>query len=428
MVSCQERDGIGLDLIDSPLVFNSTDTVSLVAYTQLDDSLYASRADYHLLGFMNDPIFGKTTASIYTEALPAVLPARFGGIPADSLVIDSVVISMAYVTYVGNINNALNLRVYELDQEIPMDSVYSGRVLATKSEIVVNNPTFVPMPTYAFPLSEEGDTLGPHLRINIDKEFGRRFINTLDTTYSNAAAYRNFFKGFLITVDEAEHEGSLLYFNLGANLSTFSIFFKRAGATTNSEYSVLLGNQTGRRFTSFNNYNHAFTSEQILSQAVNGDTLKGDSLLFLQAMGNYRVKIQMPYISDLVNQQQGDFAINSARLIVPMEGVFNIDSIDRSRALVLYRENPEKPGELLPLSDQFLGLGYFGGLVNDTSKEYVFNITRHLQMAMENPQFNTPLYLTISGAHQNATRVVIKGPARENPLRLEIKYTQPRNN
>lgn len=439
-MSCNEFDSIGLDLIDNPLQFNSTDTVSLVAYTQIDDSLMATNADLHLLGFTNDPVFGKTRAGIYTEALPASLSIKFG-IPADSLVVDSVMILMAYNGYAGDTTITQTIRVFELDAEIPIDSIYTNHTIPTRREIQVNNPTFLPRPTSKVFLGT--DTIGkkPHLRINLDKEFGVRFIHTVDSLndadniFSTAQDYRDFFKGFFITVDEVEQPGAMMYFNLfDQTYSTFQIYYRKLGAEKGSLYEIRLGNATARRYTNFENFEHSFVSNDIRAQVFDGDTLQGDSLLFVQSMSNFRVKIQLPYISELLDDQSSDFAINSARLVIPIDTSFELDSVETARSLILFREIPGSPGKLTFLSDQFVASGYFGGGINTSKMEYVFNITQHLQMILDDPSLNTPLYLKVNGSVQNAQKIVLKGPGRKDAqgkttgLKLEIKYTQPVTN
>jgi hypothetical protein len=435
-ISCNEYDSIGLDLIDNPLQFSSTDTISLVAYTRIDDSLSARNADLHLLGFLNDPIFGKTKGSIYAEALPALLNIKFG-IPADSLVIDSVMLLMTYAGYVGDTTITQTVRVFELAAEIPVDSIYANQTIPTRREVAVNNPSFLPKPKSRVFLGTDTVGVTPHLRISLDKSFGVNFIRTVDSLqainkiFSTAQDYRNFFKGFLITVDEVEQPGAMLYFNLyEQSYSKLQIFYRKTGAEKGSLYEIRLNNQTARRYTHFDSFEHAFVSNDIKAQIFDVDTLLGDSILFVQGMGNFSVKIQLPYINKLRDDQSSDFAINSARLIIPIDTSFELDSVDIARSLILYREVPGSPGKLTYLSDQFVASGYFGGGINDAKKEYSFNIAQHLQLIMDDPSLNTPLYLKVNGAIQNAQRIVLKGPQRgeKSSLRLEIKYTQPVTN
>ncbi len=437
-VGCNEYDDtIGLDLIDNPLQFNSTDTISIVALTQLEDSLVTSDLNFHLMGYISDPVFGKTKASIYTEALPIIIPPIFADISPDSLVIDSVVLGLRYGGYAGDISIQQHVRLYELAEIIPFDSIYSSKTLQTKREIHINNPSFYPRPSETdtvFFYGADTTVAPPHLRLNIDPEFGRRFITAMDSlrvndaTFSDAEEFRKYLSGFLITVDETEDPGAMLYFRLTDSYSRLQIYYKKTGQENNNTYELPLGNATGRRFNHFEHFDHADASADIRAQIFEGDTALGDSILFVQSMANYRVMLKLPYINDLIDEQNEEFAINSAQLIIPIDQSFSLDSVDLAQALILYRENPSNPGQLISLNDQFVAPGYFGGTINTEKSEFAFNITQHLQMILEDPSKNTPLYIRVSGAAQNAGRVVLKGPGRSDPIRLVIKYTQPVTN
>lgn len=437
-VACNEYDDtIGLDLIDNPLQFNSTDTISLVANTQMEDSLLTGKLDFHLMGYISDPVFGKTKASIYTEALPVNIPPIFSDIPTDSLVIDSVVLGLRYAGYAGDVSIEQHVRLFELAEVISRDSIFSNHTLQTKREIQINNPLFYPKPSETdtvFFYGADTTAAPPHLRLNLDPEFGRRFITDMDSLrdndaeFSTADQFREYLRGFKITVEETEDPGAMLYFNLTDSYSRLQIYYKKTGQEKNSIYELPLGNATGRRYTHYEHYDHADASADIRAQIFDGDTALGDSILFVQSMANFRVQVQLPYINDLIDEQNEDFAINTARLIIPIDQGFSLDSVDLARALILYREDPSNPGQLISLADQFVAPGYFGGTINEEKTEFSFNITQHLQMILEDPSKNTPLYIRVGGAAQNAGRVVLKGPGRADPMRLVIKYTQPVNN
>jgi hypothetical protein len=436
--SCNEYDTIGLDLVEQPLSVSSTDTISLVAYTMAETPLITSMNSFLLLGFNHDPVFGKTRADIYVEALPEFLPPQFVKINPDSLVIDSVVISLAYIGYAGNPNVPQRLRVFELGEIIPRDTVYSDRTLNLRREITVNNPvqTFKPNPRDSVILGSDTVPNHPaHLRINLDREFGRSFILTMDSlrnanTGTTADQFREHLKGFHITVDETTlPEGAILYFNINSRYTAFQIFYRKLGSETQNRSDIAFNNPTGRRYNRFENFGAEFASN-VLTAQLQGDTLKGDSLLFLQSMSNYRIKLQLPHVSRLFDDRSGNIAVNSAKLIIPVDDALVVDSVTLARQLVVLREDPNKPGNLIFIEDQLIDLsipGYFGGVYSKKDNAYVFNITRHLQNILDKPELNTPLYIRVSGSSQNAGRVVLKGPGRSNPMKLEIRYSKISN-
>ncbi len=430
-LSCNsELEEIGLDLIESPLTVKSTDTTTVYAYTQIEDSLLASEADLHLLGFINDPVFGKTRASIYTEAFPREIPPTLVDIHPDSLVIDSVVVSLAYAGTFGDITLPQHIRVYELSDTLPRDSIYSNQVLGIKRELEVLNPEFVPNPTDTVFVGPDNVPLAAHLRVRLETEFAQQFFSDREqleemTIYDQ---FRGYFKGLFITVEELEQPGAMLYFDLTSTVSRIQFFYRETGVANDHSFEMIFGDATGRRYTHYDNFDHAFAAEPIREQIIEGDTLLGDSLLFVQSMSNYRVKVTLPYVSDFIENTGGDIAINSARLIIPLDDTVLEDTLEVAQILSLIREDPENPGVFISLDDEFIAPGYFGGTINEDAREYSFNITQHLQQIIDDPSKNTPLYLRVSASVQNAGRAVLKGPGRDNPMRLEIKYTHPSGN
>jgi hypothetical protein len=201
----------------------------------------------------------------------------------------------------------------------------------------------------------------------------------------------------------------------------------REGDTINTFYNFPLYDQFNRRYSQFENFGFAHASNEIKQQVLQGDTVAGLERTFIQSMANFRTKIWLPELDELIDNSSGQIAINSARLYLPIDTELLQDDLGYANRLILLRGNEE--GELVNLLDFELGNVYFGGSLNEDKKEYSFNITRHFQKVLSGELPNYPLYLRASNSFENAARAVLRGPAREeNPMRLEIKYTQPVNN
>lgn len=433
-LSCnKELDTIGIDLIDTKLRLSVDTILPVSAFTQIEDSVpttvTASLGNNSLLGFINDPVFGKTKASIYTEILPPTLPFSIAGTnDPNTLSVDSVVLSLAYGGSFGDITSEMLVRVYELDDTIPAGTVYSNRQVAHKP-FVLHESTFVPLPNDTVFFYGEKDTtfLPAHLRLNLDHSLARKFIDNPNLTlgFTSYDPYRlEFFSGLHITAEETSGTGAMLYFNLRSPLSRLQIFYKIGADTITQVFEMSIRDQFARKYTRFENFDHQFASSDILDQAVNGDTLAGMERIFVQSMSNFRSRILLPDPQTFINDSKGDIAINTARLIIPVDADFLQDTLPVANRLVLLRGG-EEDGEFFSLQDQAGGALYFGGALNKEKMEYVFNITQHLQMVMMGVLPNYPLYLRVSGSMENAERAVLKGPLRENGMRLEIRYTEP---
>src|SRR3954451_16405048 len=106
---------------------NMTDTVTRVG-----------TSDDHALGFVDDLLFGKTTASINVQLKPTSFPFYF---PAgkDSLSIDSAVLILSYRGVWGDSSKTLAFRVFEISplaEKLSPDSVYStSRIIPKGNEL-----------------------------------------------------------------------------------------------------------------------------------------------------------------------------------------------------------------------------------------------------------------------------------------------------
>ncbi len=430
--SCSEEfDEMGLDLIDGNIQLGDT-VIPLMAHTQAEDSVPTYLANRHLLGFYSDDVFGKTQAGIYTEVLPMSMPVFFSDIHPDSLVIDSVVLSLAYDGYFGDKSVDHSIQVHEVSEVFPTDTVYSSRSLSHQQQLQVMNPEFVPYPEDSLYVGPDSIHMPPHLRIRISNSLGERFFEDQDvlSNISTNDDFRDYFKGFYIVAEEMESTGAMLYFNLGSSYSRLQVFYSKMGDENYNTLEFAISDPLVRNYTYFNNFGYNNVAPEI-SQQLEGDTLLGDSLIFVQSMANFRAKITLPDLDDLLDDQ-GDLAINSARLILPVDNDMIQDPFGIASSMILLRENPNNPeGEFLSLTDQFIGQEYFGGRLNEDKGEYMFNITDHVQRLINQQLENKPLYLRVSGSVENAGRAVLKGPGRqeeENRMRLIIRYSKPETN
>ena len=86
--SCKnENSVIGYDLLDNTVGTDFTDTISLQAWSVLEDTINTTKSSAQILGHLADPVFGNSDAGIYTELAISGSAVNFGGNP----VIDSAV-------------------------------------------------------------------------------------------------------------------------------------------------------------------------------------------------------------------------------------------------------------------------------------------------------------------------------------------------
>ncbi|HEY4799203.1 MAG TPA: DUF4270 family protein, partial [Bacteroidia bacterium] len=206
--SCKKKtpENIGLPLLPGTDLLNAqyTDTLTLVAHTVKDDSLLMfnpyNKPALQLLGNMNDPIFGITKASIFTQFALSVTNPAFGTNP----LLDSAVLSFAYYTNrsYGNLSSSSPQKfdVYELSESLNYDSTYySNKLKQYYTTQQIGSTTVVPDIKDSV-LVGTPPKLPPQLRIKLSKVMFQNFLDnpTYTSTYAGDVNFQNVFKGIYV--------------------------------------------------------------------------------------------------------------------------------------------------------------------------------------------------------------------------------------
>lgn len=416
--SCTEPDAIGLDLIDDQAGFLKTDTVSIVTFFEQDDTIPTNLGYQNLLGMMHDPVFGKTRASILTQFR---LPSNDFSL-GEEPILDSIVLSLAYTgAFYGNPETIQTIRVFELTDDIPNnDTLYNNQPLAFDPRNV-GQRLLRPAPTDSTLI----DTVyyAPHFRMRLSDRIGQKLLDANGTEYfENITNFLQYFKGIMITVaDDFTEGGSIFNINMYSSFTHLTLYYHDAADTLdiarNHRFYI---NDFTRRMTYVEHFDFQGSHPAIAEQLSNpGQT--NDSLLFLKSLGGLRARIRFPFLNSLA--ELSSIYVNQAKLILPVDTNFVTDDFFAAKNLILLQMSEDE--ELAALSDYDIGASYFGGAYNETLKQYEFNITQHLQEVIDGKIENGDLVLVVSGSAENAQRVVLSGPGRqENPMKLEIRYTR----
>lgn len=416
ITQCAEPDEIGLDLIDNRATFNLTDTVSLTAYTRLSDSVPTNFSAQNMLGVMNDPVFGRIKAEIFTEFRLPRNDFSLGENPA----LDSIVLSFGYSgQFYGQVESFQHLRVYELSESFPeRDTLYSNLFIQHYPD-QVGDKMLRPAPADSVLI----DTVmfAPHFSVRLSDAFGQKFIDANGTSaFTDVTSFLDYFKGLYIAIDDdVQGIGAIFNLSMFSGFTRLSLYYRVNGETaTRQDFFI---SEFARRSGYFESSDFDGAHSLLLAQ-LNGDNAPaiGDSLLFVQSMGKLRANIQLPHLKRL--KTYSNMAINQASLIIPVATGFSDDIFPAAASLGLYRYHDD--GSLLVLSDQLLGTDYFGGRYDSDKKQYVFNITRYVQMILDESVPDNGLALEVLSSADNAGRVVLHGPGRTvNPMKIKIIYT-----
>ncbi len=418
--ACEESDKIGLDLIDNNASLNTLDTLTIRAMTFPDDTVPTNFTSNNYLGVLDDPVFGKTRASIYTETRLPQSELFLGENPE----LDSLHLVLAYTgDFYGSLGTFQNLQVYELTENFPeTDTLFSHMEIPYAPEPITKDPEgffFRPLPSDS--MMVDSVMQEPQIRIPMSDDFAQKFIDANDTeAYETVPNYLDTFKGLYIEVDEdIDGLGSKYQLDMVRFRSALELYYQNDDDTLQQMQRFPI-NEFAKRINHMERFGYENTHEALKAQIHNQDQTAADSLLFLQSLGMLRVDIHFPFLEDLADID--NLLINKAELIMPVAEGYTSDELPATENISLLRYDEE--GEMFFLSDQMEGAGYFGGQLDEDRNRYTFNITRHLQDLIDGVQDDQGLALVVDGASEDASRVVLHGPGRsENPMRLVIHYT-----
>lgn len=417
--ACKKDDNFGLDIINLPgdrFGIHYTDTFSVVAWSKREDSLQTSGVTLNLLGSYFDPVFGKSNASIFTEVLLSTNNVSFG----DNAVGDSLLLTMRFSGYYGDSTASHRVRIYEIDQaaDFSKDSVYySNHTLPYNNlqPLYDGVIAFNPVDSTSF----GGNKVPPLLKIPLNNVLIDKLIGASGSSdLLNNDAFRQFFRGLHITVDEVNNinDGIIGYFNMNADLSGLTLYYHNDDDTLS--YPFLISTDCAK-FTHFDHDGYKDAENDLKNQDTTGE----NSRLYLQPMAGQKIFIRLPYIKDLVKDKPA--GITRAELVLKADQTdFTSSQYAPSPKVTIARINDE--GKNAFISDILEGETFMGGTYDPEKKEYRLRITRHIQDILTGKYNNNGLVVMVSGGSVMAHRVVIMGnKGGTGNLKLEIVFANP---
>ncbi len=281
------------------------------------DTMRVYKSGNQVLGAItNDPLFGKTQASMYFEMKPASYPFQPAGVK-DSLVVDSAVLILSYRGLYGDSTMPLRLHVFEIDKNTPLDPAvnYASNypsVFPVKLGAEIANPVTVDIRRLSDSVNNRYENSVNQLRIRLNSSMATRFLKTYDSTnaYQSDSAFRTYFAGFGLTADASGGANALLKFNLNDTNSKFALYYSSSstGATVrDTSVSYFSFNAT------YSGNANIITRDRSGSEITNHltTTAKPDSLAYIQTFPGSFVRIKIPALQNLSNR-----IIHRAELIV----------------------------------------------------------------------------------------------------------------
>ena len=390
----------------------------IVAETEHIDSLSTKASSLSLVGDLNDPIFGNSNLSFYTQL----------GLTSNSIkwdegaTTDSIVLQMIYSGYYGDTLTPLTLKVYEVAESMSGDSMtyYSNTSFAHGEELA--NYTFSPRPRTRGNIDDDSLTTAV-VRIPIDNALGEKFISN-ESQFASNTAFMNYFNGLYVSCEPVSGTGSICYFNLLNTKSYLRIYYHSDNDTTFYDFNV------SDKYIRFNHFDHDYTTAQ--TPIVFDDTTNSQ-YLYVQSTAGVRSRLTFPNIAQWAKDMNTNVLINEAKLIMTgangmINGVDN-DTLMFSQPAQLVVVKAKEDGSYSILPDQLVGTAYYNGMYDPKTDQVWFRISEYVQdlVLADSDAENYGLFVyTYSGAN-NAKRWIFHGPDSQDTtsrVKLEIIYSQ----
>jgi len=238
MASCHKNDSpVGVDILPNTDQLGAAyaEILPTVSYSKFDDSTRTSNlTSSNLLGSVNDPVFGRTDASIYsTFESQYSIPCNTGALGVNP-VLDSAVLCLIYntsVAFIGDTTQPLTIDVFPITQRIYRDSIYYSdrNIPYNKNASMIEGGSKVFYPHlkthYKINKDDAAPSAFPQLRLRLRKEFGEMLFNSSYLcSYTNL---QNAFNGLFISTNNSvlaqPSYGSIFYVDM--NLTSIKLYY-----------------------------------------------------------------------------------------------------------------------------------------------------------------------------------------------------------
>lgn len=431
LISCKKESGnivITGQSDANQLNIHQTDTFSILTTTIREDSLPGNNISYALLGELNDPLLGRSKASIFAKSNIVEPENDFpNAIDADSAILFIPVVDG--LNFYGNPAFKQRLTIYPLSEAITPSNVYY------QQETVKYNKS-VSTQYYGTMYHQKYDSIGfrkqklglkAGLYIKLSTEFANYLQHLPKDAFKTNEGLSKYFKGIAIvpendeltpgnggycvydlnnTISNAYRAKILLYYN---DTSTFMFGFDGKAATVNN------GN-TGPYPT--------FVNDQLNTKNGSFKTT------YVQALGGLKTKISIPHLLNLLpptnDKGINNVAINHAELWLYTSKQTTPIFFAPPRMNLFQPLNAHSDRNKM-IEDALVSPGSFGGVYNESGKYYKFEITRHIQNILNDWVFhqkNSNLGMYFALPSDNPV-IGARAGIDHSKTRLIITYTKP---
>ncbi|MCU0441869.1 MAG: DUF4270 domain-containing protein [Bacteroidia bacterium] len=420
--SCKKENTVGSEFVGGIVGFDvqSTDTLTLLAYTSKQDSFRTRNLSLYTIGKLNDPDIGTTQANIITQL---TIPADNFTFP-QGVVIDSIVVQLQYASassFYGTKSTDQTIQVYELNETLLNSSdsgYYSNRNYTILPSVIgsrVGNFSNIG-DSVIMPFGSSTLRLPPHIRIKLsDPGFVSKIASAV---YSNNATFQSsILKGLYIATETTPltpGAGALVYCNLNTSVNAMVVYY-------NDSFKVEFPISRSTTVKA-NQFFHQHTVTIPIEPAFGGTPQLTN---YAQPMGGLKTRIFIPNLFDLVKDK--NIAITGAEILFTPKAGMDNSTFTLPNQLLLTNSDSLGRNELIRDAAGFEGAVYYGGKLSNGT--YRFNIIRHIQYVLNeyknnNRNVNYGLNLLVPADNPvAANRIVLDTDQRLGNIKLKLSYT-----
>lgn len=414
--------------LDSIKTYDNTDeAVSCLLNSLPIRNWQAGALPTHYLGSVDDPKFGKSKSSIYTEVGFATTPV-FNG------TIDSMVLVLAYdtIAFHGNKFESFDVEVYRVLERFTAigDAAYTGTELLLSDEpIASREDIFYSLDSLnvSIPGVDSSVLQAPSIRIPFDPSniMGSLLpieIFQSEDAFTDTESFKNLLNGLYITTASSGNSMP----GIRMNSSSIEMYYKDDdGDRTIYQFGLFNTN-----LISFNHIESDRASSVAGQAAASGNS--PDNLIYVSGQDGFDTHIDFSDVDRFQN-----FTLNKAVLEFTVQEPTGTESgfFKPSPSLIVSQLGDNN--ELICIEDMSLGFpstfvgSLFGGDLEEVDesgtvlRKYTMNITSHVQNYL-NGSVSPTLVLSVDNRTDNASRTVLFGPNHPtNPAKLMLTYTAP---
>ncbi len=368
-----------------------------------EDSLRSLNTSTSYIGSIQDPYFGNTTASLYTEFRIPSTDVDFG----NSAQADSIVLSLDIAGYYGDTLSPLIINVKEMLETIET-SIIDSLDIETSVNIYSSDDFDVDPQLLNEPEQILQPIVNSQLNITLSNSFAQHFLDADSANYADNDAFQNFFNGLYISAEQVLDNGVLLELDLLNENSKLTLYYNNETAASLS-YDFQI-NSSADRMT---RWSHDYSATEIEPALGMEYVFQG----YVQGSVGLRTYIELPGLNNL---KDSNYVFHSAELIIPYIST-EVDSIFYSpNKLGLAAVNSEGNLEVLTEDQNIQGSAYFDGNRNETTQTYTFNIARYIHKVVQEGYTNR-LALYVPTSVSQPERVIINNQSLDSMgLRLNL--------